>query len=225
MQSGEEKDSRINEMQAMRWYRRPPLPVGLPVLLHPSGYRLVACPDGHPDRAELEAFLKSRYREVHGAEITSFFPVLLALRDADGRLQGVSGYRSAAGDRLFLEQYLEQPVERVIGDWLGWSVRRADIAEIGNFAALGCRRGQRLIELLIDFVGQQGHLWATFTGTRTIRLIMNHMGIPLHEVSAARRQQLLNSAENWGDYYSEDPRVVFAAVPAAARERQLGVTV
>ncbi len=219
MQADEKKDVPNKGMRASHRQPRPPLPLSPSLLRHRSGDRLVVCAAEQPERAELEGFLRSRYRAIHGAEIANFFPVLLALRDADGRLQGVAGYRPAAGHRLFLEQYLERPVDQILSDRLGWPVRRADLAEIGNFAALGCRRGERLVELLIEFLDRQGHLWAAFTGTRTIRLMMKHMGIPLHELAMARRQQLRRSAENWGNYYGADPRVVLAAVPAVVPEQ------
>ena len=44
------------------------------------------------------------------------------VQDADGRIYAVVGFRLAAGSALFLEQYLDDPVETAVGS--AWAPRR-----------------------------------------------------------------------------------------------------
>jgi hypothetical protein len=192
-----------------------PSTVAGPLRLQRGGYTLTACPADDPDRAELEAFVQARYREIHGAEVRSFMPVLLALRDGAGRLCGVAGYRAAAVQPLYLEQYLAGPVEHAVSQRTGEAVGRAAIAEIGNFACTGCRRGRVLVQLLCEFADLRGHSHVVFTGTLTVRQIMAHLGIELLELVAASRASLHSSVEDWGRYYETDPKVVVGRVAQA----------
>lgn len=193
---------------------RPGVGDGLPNrLLGPRGYTLERCDDRHADRSELEAYVRRRFADVHCADIRQFLPQLLALRDRNGALRGVAGYRDAASERLFLEQYLDLPAEQVAAAQFMRSTSRSDIAEIGNFACESCRHGKILIDLLVEFLDLRGHRWAMFTGTQTIRQIMLHMGIEIHDLAGAQRSRLGDSAIDWGRYYDSDPRVVIAVVP------------
>src|SRR5512134_2381976 len=68
----------------------------------------------HPMRAQFEAFIAARFGRAYGARVTHFLPHLLGVRDGLGRWQAAAGYAAAAGGRLFLEQYLERPVEQAL---------------------------------------------------------------------------------------------------------------
>lgn len=72
-----------------------------------------------PGRQATEAFIGARFALEHGARISHFLPLLLALRDAEGVLQAAVGIRSALDQSLFLERYLPQPVETQVAVALG----------------------------------------------------------------------------------------------------------
>jgi len=57
-----------------------------------------------PGRQATEAFIGARFALEHGARISHFLPLLLALRDAEGALQAAVGIRPALGQSLFLER-------------------------------------------------------------------------------------------------------------------------
>ena len=67
---------------------------------------------GHPQRKTVEAFIAQRFLAMHGAQITVFMPQLLVLFDDQGAVQAAVGMRDAGCERLFLEYYLDHPVER-----------------------------------------------------------------------------------------------------------------
>ncbi len=185
------------------------------------GCALEMVPADHPQRLEVEAFVRNRYREIHGADVQRFLPVLLVLRGPGGRIAGVAGYRDAASEPLFLEHYLDKPAEQVLAAHFQCELGRHEIVEIGNFACVSCRASKDLVAGLMEFLDQRGTVWAMFTGTRLIRQIMQHMGIDVQELAPAQRSRLRNSVDDWGSYYECDPRVVAGLVPAAGAARPL----
>jgi hypothetical protein len=177
--------------------------------------RLAVCGPSHADREELEAFVQNAFQRKHGASVRTFLPQLVGLRDPAGTLIGVAGYRGAASGALYLEQYLPQPIERLIAAREpGWHTQRADVAEIGNFACRDCATAMTMVAILADFLTSQGHRWVVFTGTRTVRGIMRHLGIPLAELARADKSRVVVTSDDWGEYYATDPRVMLGYVPA-----------
>ena len=187
----------------------------------PRGFGLEMVSADSPQRLEVETFVRARYREIHGADVRQFLPVLLVLRGPGGRIAGVAGYRDAASEALFLEHYLDQPAEQVLAAHFQRKVARHEIAEIGNFACASCRASKDLVACLMEFLDQRGYVWAMFTGTRLIRQIMQHMGIDAQELVPAQRSRLCNSVDDWGSYYECDPRVVAGLVPTSVATRPL----
>ena len=106
----------------------------------PSEYRIVPCRRDNARRAEAEAFVRRRFLRSHGAHIATFMPTLLLLTDADSELAAVAGFRCAAHEPLFLERYLPVPIEQALTSQMGAHARRAEIVEVGNFAAIDPRR-------------------------------------------------------------------------------------
>ena len=69
---------------------------------------------GHPQRERVESFIAQRFLDVHGARISNFMPTLLALLDEEGNPRAALGVRDAGFEPLFLEYYLDRPVESVL---------------------------------------------------------------------------------------------------------------
>jgi len=191
-------------------------PPGLP----PGSCRMSGGPDVRlcgphdPGRGELEAFVAAAFHRQHGATVRSFLPVLVGLRDADGFLGGVAGYRPANDEPLYLEQYLAAPVEAEIAQRLGGrQVNRAAVAEIGNFACRNCPLAMTMVGVLAQFLLEQERDWVVFTATRTVRGIMRHMGLRLVELRRAQPVQRA-APDQWGRYYEQDPRVMLGYVPS-----------
>jgi len=179
---------------------------------------VLLCERNDPGRGELERFIQNEFRRRHGADVRSFLPLLLGIRDARGDVVGAAGYRPAAHERLYLEQYLDEPVEAGIARSIGGSVvTRAGIAEIGNFACTDCRIALAMIGMLAGFLLDRQHDWAVFTATATVRGIMRHLGVALAELGRAGQERINGGADAWGAYFSTDPRVVVANVPAWCR--------
>src|SRR5512138_982844 len=85
------------------------------------------------DRASVEAFISQRFAESFGSRIEAFMPRLFSVRSRDGEIRGAFGLRSAHC-KLFLEQYLDAPIEQVIAARTGTPVGRRPIIEVGHFS-------------------------------------------------------------------------------------------
>jgi hypothetical protein len=170
-----------------------------------------------PDRAELEAFVGAAFRRRHDALVTSFMPTLLSFRDREGDLRGVVGLRGAVSQSLYLEQYLEQPIETAIAAATGQSVRREQVVEVGNLAGANCRAAMRMVALLPGYLLSRDYRWIVFTATSTVRGILEGFGAPLVELARADGARVAGSPDRWGRYYETDPRVLAGYLPASRR--------
>ena len=166
-----------------------------------------------PERAELEAFVRNAFARKHDASVTSFMPTLLSFRDAGGGLRGVIGLRSAAPKPLYLEQYLEQPVEAAIATATGQSVQRHQVVEVGNLAGMNCRAAMRMVAALPAYLLARDYRWIVFTATSAVRGILQGFDAPLVELARADGARVANSPDRWGRYYESDPRVLAGYLP------------
>jgi len=169
------------------------------------------------DRAELEAFVGAAFKRGHDATVTSFMPTLLSFRDRAGELRGVVGLRGAVPQPLYLEQYLEKPVEAAIAAATGHPVRREQVVEVGNLAGANCRAAMRMVALLPGYLLSRDYRWIVFTATSTVRGILEGFGAPLVELARADGARVAGSPDRWGRYYEKDPRVLAGYLPASLR--------
>ncbi len=169
--------------------------------------RLWQCDPDAPDRAEFEAFVQAAFGRRHGATVRNFMPTLLGLRDANGRLRCVAGYRPAAAGPLYLEHYLDRPVEQELSARLGDQVERSRLVEVGHLAGGNCRAAVRMVALLPRHLLRAGHEWIVFTATSAVHGILTAMGAPLVELARADAGRVAATADDWGAYYQDDPKV------------------
>jgi len=186
--------------------------------------RLASVEAGNPDRPELESFVGEAFKRKHDATVTSYLPTLLSFRDPAGSLRGVVGLRGAAGHRLYLEQYLEQPVESAIAAATGRSVRREQVVEVGNLAGTNCRSAVRMVALLPSHLLARDFQWIVFTATSAVRGILLGFGAPLIELARADGARVASAGDEWGRYYDTDPRVFAGFLPDSLQIPGFGAT-
>jgi hypothetical protein len=177
----------------------------------------VACEKRDPLRAEAEDFVRARFLRSHRAHIATFMPTLLLLKDSADSLVAVAGFRRAAGEELFLEQYLQTPIERAIAAQVTAPVKRAEIVEVGNFAALDSRRARVLMSFMPVYFTENAARWIVFTATSAIRGLLASLGGQCLELGSAESRHVSGGADEWGRYYAQDPRVMAGFLPAARR--------
>ena len=169
--------------------------------------QLLLCPVGDSQRQDLETHIAKRYRRRHQARIREFLPWLLALQ-CGKRTRTVVGIRAAAGTELFLEHYLDGPVEQRVSEVFQRPVVRGQVTEIGNLASSHCGASYRLLTLLAALLHQGGFRWITFTATPRVEQLIRSIGFSLLDLGAADAGRIGAEAADWGTYYGECPRVM-----------------
>lgn len=175
-----------------------------------------------PHRQDLERFVRDVFASRHGARVCSFMPNLLAVRNDNGAICSVAGFRCAAEQTLFLERYLDEPIERVIAVACGQQVTRAQIVEVGNLAGRNCRSAMRLVLDLPRILLERGHRWIVFTATDTLREILASYRAPLLDLASASASRAQSTGDEWGRYYDSNPRVMAGYLADGLRLRRRG---
>lgn len=161
------------------------------------------------DRAEIEQFIHGIFYQVCGAKVRFFLPTLISLRDQDGKLLAACGIHNAGVERLFLENYTDQPVEQVLSEKVGEPVERSDIVEIGNFSVADSGMARVLIETIFDQLQATSKQWAVFT---TVQLLYNSIIkrkiFPTILCEANINKLPPEERSEWGSYYQQRPQVM-----------------
>jgi hypothetical protein len=169
-------------------------------------------------RREAEAFVRAAFDTAYGARVGHFMPGLMTLRTDAGYLLAVLGLRYPAGQGLFLEQYLPQPVEQVLSAVIDEPVQRQSLVEVGNFAVGAAGGGRWLITALTAFLYAAGQTWAVFTCGPELQNAFYRLGIELVDLGVADPRRLsAGEMARWGSYYEQRPRVMAANVAQSYR--------
>lgn len=167
-----------------------------------------------PRRAEAEAFIAGVFARRYGARVSSFAPDLLLI-EQHGRIVAATGWRGAGAEPLFLERYLDEPVEDAVSRFAAGGVARARIAEVGNLAAEKNGGSLHVIVALAGRLAALGYEWVVFTATRELAGIFARLGLPLLALAKADPARLGAEAAAWGSYYDTEPVVVAGRIRIA----------
>lgn len=170
-------------------------------------------PPGDPEREPVEGFIRAVYARRHAARVRHFMPELVSLRQGPA-LVAAAGYRRAI-EPLFLERYLDGPVQEVLSRQTGRAPDRRQLVEVGHLAASQAGAGRRLIHLLGTHLAQLGVEWVVSTLTEELRHLFLRMGVTPLELAAADPERLGPEAQDWGRYYAHRPMVLAGHLPTA----------
>lgn len=164
---------------------------------------------GDPARAEVEAFIHAVFKRAYDAEITLFMPHLVALRDRDGILMAAFGWKKAVDGPLFLEQYLDEPIESLISRRLDKHITRDQITKIGNLAVANPRNAGVLIAHVIQHSLDIGIEWCVATAHHSLQNGLIKGGRDVFPLFPADKSRLpLEEQAKWGSYYHHQPQVI-----------------
>ncbi|MBV4458011.1 thermostable hemolysin [Pseudomonas sp. COR58] len=169
--------------------------------------RLSGALPGDPERAIFETFIQHRFRKVHGADIRHFMPQLFGMHDGAGDLCAVAGVRRANLEPLFLERYLDEPIEPLISAAADRAVERTAIVEVGNLAASDTGSARMSIIAITYLLAMGGLEWVTFTGNVGLVNSFHRLGLKPVTLCAADPQRLGDDRHQWGSYYESKPWV------------------
>ncbi|HEY0857198.1 MAG TPA: thermostable hemolysin [Albitalea sp.] len=171
---------------------------------------------GDAGRSDVERFVRQVYASRYGADLKSFAPVLVSLRQ-DGAVVAAAGFRPAAWGALFLERYLQQPVEALLAGDDGVAPARPLIVEVGHLASTHPGEGRRLIRLLAPHLAAQGFDWVVSTLTEELRRLFLRLGVTPLTLGVADPAALGADAACWGSYYDHRPAVLAGRLQSALR--------
>ncbi|WP_306603107.1 thermostable hemolysin [Azonexus sp.] len=169
---------------------------------------------GAPQRAAAESFIADIFRSHYDAEVKSFAPNLMLLERAE-QIVATAGWRCAGEDRLFLENYLDVPIETAVARLAGQPVRREAIVEVGNLAATRAGGSVDVILSLAAHLDRLGYEWVVFTATNELIGIFRRLGLPPLALAPADPSRLGEQAADWGSYYDSKPVVVAGRIRLA----------
>jgi hypothetical protein len=169
------------------------------------------------DRLEVSQFIRNRFLKDYDARLTHLMPRLFSLTNAAGQMVAGFGLREAAQSPLFMECYLDEPIEARLARLAGRKVERARIVEVGNLAA---RPGgaRSMIALLTRHLYELDFEWVTFTGVALLRSAFHRLGLHPLEIARATPDRL-NERERlaWGRYFEGRPIVMAGHVASGYR--------
>jgi len=158
-------------------------------------------------------FIRETYARAYGARVDTFMPQLMRVANANGDFKAVMGYRLAGQQRLFLENYLDDPIEDMISRYLGKPVKRSEIIEVGNLAEAEPGDARMALVGGTAYMWSLGCRWLVFTGVSRMRNSFRRLGLDIWELMAAD-ERMLSSDEvaKWGSYYQGNPVVCFGDI-------------
>lgn len=166
-----------------------------------------------PQRAELEAYITRQFGCAYGATITEYLPQLFSMR-CQGRVSAVAGIRVAAKGELFVERYLDDPVEQVLNRFSQTFVVRQNVVEIGNLVATHRGVSQLFLILHATVLYEAGIKWAVFSATDGVAAIIDKLNFVTVNLGLADPECLGEDADQWGRYYDTRPTVLAADIVA-----------
>jgi Thermostable hemolysin len=150
-------------------------------------------------------FIQQRYATEHGATAAVVFASFISRMRSSERGAAL-GYRRASDGPLFLEAYLDAPVEQVLRPAFGVTLPRSAIVEIGSLAGNSCTSLLSLWQRAAHELSTDAQLGVAVL-TRPLRGMLRRLGISLHELAPADGSRLGAARAQWGSYYDNDPVV------------------
>jgi len=170
----------------------------------------------------IRSLIQSRYTAVHDAFPAADYPAYLSIGTPDAP-HAVLGFRVAGAEALFLERYLDRPVEALLCDRLGRPVPRSRIVEIGDHAS---QRSSATVALWREaaaaLAGQADVAVAVLTAP--LRAMFARLALPLLVLAPAPIESVGDAAAAWGRYYDSDPMVCAGDVTDCRRALATALT-
>lgn len=167
---------------------------------------------GDASRSSLEQFIAAAFMKSYGAELSHFCDTLIGCRDAQGQWIAGVGYSLGTAGPLFLEQYLDLPLEQAIAARAGHEVERAQIVEVGNLAAGHAGAARALIVNMTRLLHSQGLRWVAFTATPSLLNSFTRLRLKPGILAEADPRRLPDGGQHWGSYYESQPQVMFGDI-------------
>ncbi|WP_437730218.1 thermostable hemolysin [Sorangium sp. So ce1335] len=175
------------------------------------------------DWSQAVDLVRQKYRRSFGAEVRpnpDCFVVCTTdhgLGAAPSKVVACAGLTFSSGDRLFSEQYIDEPIEQVISALERQPVSRDAIVEVGSLASIEHRAGTELIRAVPILAWCLGKKYILCTITANLKIIFDAVGLNFQPVRGADAARLGEGAqERWGSYYEQRPQTGYIRLDAIA---------
>ncbi len=169
----------------------------------------------NPLREQAESFIADKYRRVYNADLHEFLPIIIRISQADTPV-GAFGLRPGHYRPMFLEQYLDSPVEHQVAEIYRQPVDRSSLVEVGNLVVSRNGYGPLLLVTLAMSLARAGYEWMVFTVTEQVERLLKRLGFKPHYLVFADPDRLTAHKCSWGTYYANNPRVMVGSLAQAA---------
>ena len=168
----------------------------LPVALPASG-----AAGKHRQQRKLEQYIHAVFSRAYAADVHHFLPLLVGIREPGGEYIAAAGLQPAAMNTLYLENYLDRPIDEILSDRMQLNINRGQIIEAGNLAVTNRGGARHLITALLAYLYHAGYQWAVFTAVPLLINNFRKLGLPLTKLADADPRRLGAEAVHWGRYY------------------------
>lgn len=170
--------------------------------------RVIVAGPSHSLRARFERFVEDQYDAAFGARLSGHYPLIAGLVARDGTVLAAAGVRFAEAQPLFLERYLDEPVEQAIAGAFERPVARDGVVEIGSLASDSPAASLKLFGSLAAWLaGVCGRRFAVATARPELTKLLERAGFALRRLAPADPTRLGDEASDWGRYYERAPQV------------------
>lgn len=157
-------------------------------------------------------FVRERFNRHYSARPDISMTRLLSLRDEAGTVQAAVGIRGASDSSLFLEHYLDAPIETYVHQHTSMPMARNNIIEIGHLAGGGAGKSRLLFVALTALLTRWHYHWIAFTGTHEVRNIFRALQLAPVSIAVADPARLADAGASWGSYYAHAPEVMIGEI-------------
>lgn len=162
---------------------------------------------GDSMHADAQVLIAAQYKKHFDCDLRHFMPNTFSLYRGD-ILKACAGFSSADQNPLFLEQYLDQPIEAMLSEQFDCPVSRRDIVEIGGFAVDDKQFALPMMIQLAPAFRAAGFQYAVCTVTSVVQRCLDKIGIQSVSLGAADANRVDTTGNAWGKYYALTPVIL-----------------
>ena len=163
----------------------------------------------------IRSLIRSRYAAAHDAVPAADYPAYLSIGAPDAP-HAVLGFRTAGAEALFLERYLDRPIEVLLCERMGRPVPRERVVEIGDHASQRSTATIALWREAASALSGQADV-AVAVLTAPLRAMFARLALPLLVLAPAPIEAVGEAAKIWGRYYDSNPMVCAGQVDACRK--------
>ncbi|MEN9864412.1 MAG: hypothetical protein RL748_2 [Pseudomonadota bacterium] len=164
--------------------------------------------------------VKEKFKKTFEAEVMPnpdyFVTCMIPSPAGDGIMQVAScaSLSYASDHKMFAEQYLDEPIEDIIGDREGRLVQRDEILEIGSIVSLIPKTGLALVKAFPMVVLCLGKRYVLSTATKQLQAVFGMAGLKFEILTIADPNRLETDPAKWGSYYEHTPETGYFSLEA-----------